>query len=223
CLVLLLAGASLLNIRNPLPVRPGNTNQALAYFGMSMFAFSAFFSVPQAVQGLNKDRKKIRKAVFIGIFVNYMLIIIISISALLASPEVTQIAIVGWSMGIGVWAEAIGSIFTLLAMLTTYWSISLALGDIIREQLKLDKRLCWVLATLPSLLFTMFSGTSFFDIMRIAGGLIAIIIAVMVVPAYMNAKKEGGENILGVLSGKATEIFVMIMYVLTAVGNVVPV
>ena len=222
-LILLLTVASLLNIRNPLPISTGTTNQALAYFGMSMFAFSAFFSVPQAVKGLKKDRKMIRKAVFLGIFVNYVLIILISISALLASAEVTQVAIVGWSMGIGIWAEVIGSLFTLLAMLTTYWSISLALSDIIKEQLKLDDRLCWLLATLPSLLFTMLSATSFFDIMRVAGGLIAIIIAVMVVPAYINAKKEGDDNILGRLNGTAVEVFIIIMYILMAVGNVVPV
>ena len=39
-------------------------------------------------------------------------------------------------------------------MLTTYWSISLALSDIVEEQLKLSRRICWVIATLPSLLMT---------------------------------------------------------------------
>ena len=46
-LVALLAVCSLANIRNPLPLAAGTVNQALAYFGMAMFAFSAFFSVPQ--------------------------------------------------------------------------------------------------------------------------------------------------------------------------------
>ena len=56
---------------------------------------------------------------------------------------------IGWSKGIGSWAEMVGSLFTILAMLTTYWSISLALADIVEEQLKLSRRLCWVIATLP--------------------------------------------------------------------------
>jgi amino acid permease len=58
--------------------------------------------------------------------------------------------------GIGLWAKILGSVFTLLAMLTTYWSISLALSDVIEEQMKWNRRVCWLLATVPSLLLVVF-------------------------------------------------------------------
>ena len=61
-LIAALAAASLLNIRNPLSLSAGSLNDALAYYGLAMFAMSAFFSVPQAVEGLSGDTKKIRKA-----------------------------------------------------------------------------------------------------------------------------------------------------------------
>ena len=138
--VAVLAVASVLHIRNPLPLAPGSGNQALAYYGMAMFAMAAFFSVPQAVEGLEGDVTRIRRAVFLGIFQNYLLIVVITLCALLASTRVTEVAMVGWSQGIGLWAQIVGSLFTVMAMLTTYWSLSLALGGMVQDMLRTSHR-----------------------------------------------------------------------------------
>ena len=216
-LVGLLACFSMLHIQNPLPVKAGSITEGLAYFGMGMFALSAFFSVPQAVSGLGGDGKKVRKAVFLGLLNNFILITVITVCALLSSAQVTEVAMIGWSKGIGIWAEMVGSLFTILAMLTTYWSISLALADIVEEQLKLSRRLCWVIATLPSLALTFAGLGGFMEFMRLAGGLIAILIALLVVPAFRKASREPGDSLLG----GWMQILIIIAYVLMAVGNVV--
>ena len=220
-LVGLLACFSMLHIQNPLPVNAGSITEGLAYFGMGMFASSAFFSVPQAVSGLGGDGKKVRKAVFLGLLNNFILITVITVCALLSSTQVTEVAMIGWSKGIGSWAEMVGSLFTILAMLTTYWSISLALADIVEEQLKLSRRLCWVIATLPSLALTFAGLGGFMEFMRLAGGLIAILIALLVVPAFRKASREPGDSLLGRWSGGWMQILIIIAYVLMAVGNVV--
>ena len=220
-LVGLLACFSMLHIQNPLPVKAGSITEGLAYFGMGMFAFSAFFSVPQAVSGLGGDGKKVRKAVFLGLLNNFILLTVITVCALLSSTQVTEVAMIGWSKGIGSWAEMVGSLFTILAMLTTYWSISLALADIVEEQLKLSRRLCWVIATLPSLALTFAGLGGFMEFMRLAGGLIAILIALLVVPAFRKASREPGDSLLGRWSGGWMQILIIIAYVLMAVGNVV--
>ena len=220
-LVGLMACFSMLHIQNPLPVKAGSITEGLAYFGMGMFALSAFFSVPQAVSGLGGDGKKVRKAVFLGLLNNFILITVITVCALLSSAQVTEVAMIGWSKGIGIWAEMVGSLFTILAMLTTYWSISLALADIVEEQLKLSRRLCWVIATLPSLALTFAGLGGFMEFMRLAGGLIAILIALLVVPAFRKASREPGDSLLGRWSGGWMQILIIIAYVLMAVGNVV--
>ena len=56
-LIAVLAAASVFAEHNPINLKTGNVNQILAYYGLAMFAMSAFFSVPQAVEGLNKDDK----------------------------------------------------------------------------------------------------------------------------------------------------------------------
>ena len=205
----------------PLPTAVGSGKAMLAYFGMAMLAFSAFFSIPQAVEGLEGDEKKIKKAVFLGLGNNFVMIVVISLCALLASKEVTEVAMTGWAAGIGTWAIYAGGIFTLLAMITTYWSISLALSGIVREQTGMGEKLCWLLATAPSLLLALFNLGGFLDFLELAGGAIAIIIAVLVVPTYRNSVKELPGSMLGRLSGNAGQIFVVIGYILMAVGNLV--
>jgi len=217
-----LAVASFFNIKNPIPMAAGTANQALAYFGMVMFAFSAFFSVPQAVKGLDGDCAKVKKAVFLGLFNNFILMLLVCFCAIISSSEITELAMIGWSRGIGAWAEIAGSVFTILAMLTTYWSISLALADIVDEQLHLNRRLCWLIATVPSLLLTFMGLGGFMEFMRLAGGLIAIMIAIGVVPAYRKCLKEPGESMLK-HGGTVMQLLIMLAYVLMAVGNVVPI
>ena len=221
-LIGILAVASFFRASNTVPLVTPDFNGILAYFGMAMFSLAAFFSVPQAVEGLDGDRKKIRKAVFFGFLNNFIIIVVINFCARLSSAEVTEVAMAGWSAGIGLWAQIVGGVFTLLAMLTTYWSLSLALADIVRETLKLGEKLSWLIATLPSLLLALCNLSGFMGIMRTAGGLISIIIAVMIVPAYINSRKVPGESILK-HNGPVICGLIIAAYVLMGIGSVVPV
>lgn len=128
---------------------------------------------------------------------------------------------VGWSQGIGTWAQIVGSIFIVLAMLTTYWSLSLALAEIVEETTKLNSKLSWLTATLPSLLLALVNLGNFMEFMRLAGGLISIVIAVIIVPAFINSKKSG-ESLLK-HNGKFVCSIIIIAYILMGIGSVVPV
>lgn len=221
-LIGVLAAASFFAPANPVPLVKLDLNGALAFYGMAMFSLAAFFSVPQAVVGLGGDRQKIRKAVFLGFLNNFVIIVVICFCAMYASKEVTSVAMIGWSAGIGLWAQIIGSVFTVLAMLTTYWSLSLALADIVRETVHWNRSLSWLVATLPSLVLALFNLGNFMEFMRLAGGLISIIVAVMTIPAFMNARREVPGSILK-HNGNAVCIIIIIAYVLMGIGNVVPV
>ena len=220
-LILVLAVPSLTGPHNPLSAAPGTLHDTVKYFGMAMLAFGAFFSVPQAVEGLGGDTKEIRKAIFLGLGNNLVIMIIVIFCALLASEEVTEVGMVGWSAGIGLWAQLIGGVFTLLAMLTTYWSVSLALVDILGEQTHIDGKLCWLIATLPSTLLALFSRGGFLDFLELAGGAIAIIIAMLFVPCYRMALKEVPGGMIKLLTSGWIQLIVVVAYVLMGVGNVI--
>ena len=219
-LIGVLAAASFLAPAHPLPMAAGTAGDMLSFFSMAMLSFGAFFSIPQAVEGLEGDAKKIKKAIFLGLGNNFILIVVIAFCSLLASSDVTEVAMTGWSAGIGSWAQIVGGVFTVLAMLTTYWSISLALSDIIRDQFQWDGRICWLLATAPSLVLALFNIGSFIDFLELASGAIAILVAVMLIPTYRNARKEVPGTIMGVWGKTIFQILTAAAYVLMAVGSV---
>lgn len=88
---------------------------------------------------------------------------------------------------------------------------------------KLGTRACWILATLPSLVLSLLPLGGFMEFMRLAGGLIAIVVAVMVVPAYRNARNEVSGSLLGKYGGTAMQIIIFIAYILMGIGSVVTV
>ncbi len=221
-LLAVLSIASLLGDHHPVKLFGGTLNQSLAFYGMAMFAISEFFSMPQVVQGLGHDKKKIKKATSIGFANAAIVMAVITFFTLLASDHLTEYAMVCWSESLGTWARILGDLVTILAMLTTYWSISLALGSIIGEQTHWSRNVCWVLATVPSLVITVLGVGSFMEIMRLAGGVISIIMAVMVIPSYHNARKEIPGSLLE--NGTNTvQILIVIGYILMGIGNVVPI
>lgn len=213
---------SLIKHPGSIPVSAGSGRDALAYYGMAMLAFAAFFSVPQAVEGLGGDEREVKKAIILGLGNNFIIMTVVICCALIGSKTVTEVGMIGWSEGIGAGAQIVGGAFTLVAMITTYWSISLALSDILKEQFpKMSSKVCWLIATLPSLIITLFNLGDFLDFLQIAGGAIAIVIALLFVPCYRIANREVPETILGKFSGTGFQLFVIIAYILMGVGNII--
>ncbi len=190
CVVVLVAGTLGAPIDLDLSVR-GSALDGLALFGMVMYGYYAFFSVPQVVKGLAPDGQAAARAVAGGLAVNGLLIAVVAAVALSVSDPVTEVAIVGISDQLGPWAGGIGAIFIMAALLTTYWAVSLALADIIAERLSVGFRPAWLAATVPSLLLLYLGGLGFLDWLQLAAGLTAIVIALVTLPMYVNARRYG--------------------------------
>lgn len=192
CVGVLVAGAlgAPIELELDLGVR-GSMLDGLALFGMVMYGYYAFFSVPQVVKGLAPDGRAAARAVAAGLAVNGLLITLVALVALSVSDPVTEVAIVGIADELGPWAGGIGAVFIMIALLTTYWAVSLALADIIAERLSLGFRPAWLVATLPSLLLLYLGALGFLDWLQLAAGLTAIVIALVTIPMYVNARRHG--------------------------------
>jgi amino acid permease len=190
CVITLAIGALGINIELPIAVE-STPPEALALFSMVMYGYYAFFSVPQVVKGLAPDGNAAARAVTAGLAINGVLIAIVALVALGVSTEVTEVAIVGISDELGRWAGGIGEVFVFVALLTSYWTVSLALADIINERIDMGFRSSWLVATLPSLLLLYVGAMSFLDLLQVAAGTTAIVIAAVTVPMYVNARAHG--------------------------------
>jgi amino acid permease len=190
CVATLAIGALGIDIELPIAVE-GTPSEALALFSMVMYGYYAFFSVPQVVKGLAPNGRAAARAVTSGLAINGVLIAIVALVALGASTEVTEVAVVGISEELGRWAGSIGEIFVFVALLTSYWTVSLALADIINERVDMGFRSAWLVATLPSLLLLYVGAMGFLDLLQVAAGTTAIVIAAVTVPMYVNARTHG--------------------------------
>ncbi len=209
----------------PAPALSPDASRLLALYGMAMFCFAAFFSVPQAALGLADRPGLIPRAVAAGLGVNFTLILLVTTLSLLLSPEPTTIATVAWGRALGPWAELAGTGFVLLAMLTSYWSISFALSSMIRERLGLGNFPAWLLSTVPTLILALAGFGGFLEFMRTAGGAIAVLVAILFVPAYRRYRnRRGGPAILPAgISGRAWDWLAVAAYLAMAVGSLVPI
>lgn len=190
CVVVLVLGTLGATGHRVAPVAD-SASDTLALFSMVMYGYYAFFSVPQVVKGLAPDGRAAARAVAAGLALNGALIAAVAFVALSLPGPVTEVAIVGISDQLGPWAGGVGAIFVFTALLTTYWAVSLALAQIIAERVGLGFRPSWLVATLPSLLLLYLGAMGFLDWLQLAAGLTALVIALVTVPMYVNARRGG--------------------------------
>lgn len=225
-LLVLLSFASLGRPMHPIPMLTGDTKVALALFGMLMFCFSGFWSVPQAVEGLAHTKRKIPWAVVIGIGINLLFTLTITLMAILFSDRVTPVAITGWTSGLAGWAAVLGSLSILLALLTSYWATSYALAVIVSERLGRSYPISWLIATLPTLVLAVSGMMGFLGFMRITGGAIAVFVAILVIPALRKTRQQTADRTiafsLGRWGGAVLQWIVVIGYLFMAVGSMIP-
>jgi len=205
----------------------GSATQWLALYGMVMYALWTFYSVPQVVKGLGPDHRGAVRAILVGLGINGALTAVIALFALGISTRVTEVAIIGISERLGAWASITGSLFIMFALVTSYWSVSLALADILRERTGLSEKTAWLLATLPSLLILWFGVWQFLDWLRLAAGATAIVVALITLPMYWQARQTGPVSNPGWELGRwgqpAMLALALLALVLMAIGSLVSV
>ena len=193
---------------------------------MIMFSFFAIFSVPQVSSGLSWNKKLIPRAIITGLGINAVIIIAIVVMTLGVSDRVDEIAIISLGRSLGSWANITGSIFILVAMLTSYWSVSFTLSTVVEERIHTGTRISWLLATLPGLVIVVFTTADFLDFISLAGGAIALLVALMIVPLYNSAKKNGSIQqpawSLRFMGKPLFQLIVVVGFLAMAAGSVIP-
>nr|MCR4658419.1 hypothetical protein [Lachnospiraceae bacterium] len=187
-------------------------------------SFSAIFAMPQVIGILGPDGKEIRKSVFYGLFMNLVISVTVTACAIITSSPVTKVAVVGWAEASGGIIRILGSLFILFAMFTSYWSIGFATTEIISHQTKKTFGLSFVIATVPALAITFVLPGGFMEYMKIAGGAVAVIISLMVIPTYLISSAGRKDSILNRKERSIiTIVIVFIMYLVMAAGSFISV
>lgn len=188
----------------------GNTSfvNIMALYGLTSFALMASQSVVQAVKGLNGNAKKIRFSIAAGIGVDAIVVLILTFAIMLTTTKVNvgdNEALLMFTVGvrdtIGTWAMILGGLFAMFAILTTFLSCTLNLRDIVHEQTKWDRRICYIAATLPSLAIAFIPKVSFMSLISMMVSVTSVLSGLMVLIAYGISRKQA--NGVSPIAGKA--------------------
>lgn len=123
---------------------------------------------------------------------------------------------------IGKWAVILAGIFSLFALLTTFWSNTLALRDVVHEQVGIGNRVSWLIATVPCILFAIFGVSSFIILTRIMSGVV-VMVSIMLVLTYGKSRRKAGESpICGVIGTLPFQILMVVSTIVSAIGALIP-
>lgn len=200
-------------------------NNALALFGMVSFSLSAVMSTPQVVKGLEGDKKRIRGAIAVGLAVNALLIFAITLTTLLGvGTDITEDgALVDLAAKLGGWVSVVGYVFTLLALVTSFWANTLNLRDIVNEQTHWGLKKSWIAASLPCLCLAFLGLSSFVGFTRFAS-IIQVVTGLGIIAAYnLSRRRVGSSALLGLFGTLPFQILVALCTLFATIGAVMKV
>jgi amino acid permease len=223
-IVVAMTVGTLVNPLNTLSSRLIHRNNVLALYSMVVFATSANQAVIQSVKGLGGDAKKIRFSIFVGFAISSLFALIVTATVLIGikGPLDKEMAYLQLGRSIAPWAVVLAGIFSLLALLSTFWSTTLSLRDVVHEQIGLNNRLCWILATVPCILFSIFGISSFIILTRIMSGVV-VLVAIMLIITYNRSRRNAGISpICGVFGTIPFQVILMVSTAICSVGALIP-
>lgn len=223
-IVAAMTAGTLMHPVNTLYTAEFHWNNLLALYSMVVFATSANQAVIQVVKGLDGNSREIRKSIFIGFGLSSVFVLIVTMSVLLGTKgEINkELAYMQLGESIGKWAVILAGIFSLFALLTTFWSNTLALRDVVHEQINTGNRISWLIATVPCILFAMFGVNSFIVLTRIMSGVVVLVSIMLVLTYGKSRKKAGASPICGVIGTVPFQVLMVLSTILSAVGSLVP-
>ena len=209
---------------NALYTAPFHLNNLLALYSMVVFATSANQAVIQVVKGLDGDAGKIRKTIFAGFGLSSLFVLIVTLTVLLGTKGTLdkELAYMQLGKSIGSWAMILAGVFSLFALLTTFWSNTLALRDVVHEQIGTGNRISWLIATIPCILFAIFGVSSFIVLTRIMSGVVVLVSIMLVLTYGKSRKKAGNSPICGVFGTVYFQVLMVISTIISAIGALIP-
>ena len=223
-IVAVMSAGTFLHPLNTLYTAPFHINNLLALYSMVVFATSANQAVIQVVKGLNGDSKRIRKTIFTGFGLSSLFVLVVTLTVLLGTKGAVDKELAYMQLGesIGGWALILAGIFSLFALLTTFWSNTLALRDVVHEQVGTGNRVSWLIATVPCILFAIFGVSSFIVLTRIMSGVVVLVSIMLVLTYGKSRKKVGSSPICGIFGTVPFQVLMMVSTIVSAVGAMLP-
>ncbi|MBI5797916.1 hypothetical protein HZA98_03365 [Candidatus Woesearchaeota archaeon] len=164
-------------------------------FGVILFALAGAAAIPDMRMELDKDKKKLKKAIILGTIIPLVLYILFATVIVgVTGTETTAIATIGLGNTLGSYMIILGNIFAAFAMATSFLLMALALLWTYNYDYKFKKGLAWALTVFVPLFIILIGFHDFIEALAltgsIAGGLQGILIVLMHRKAQKNPERK---------------------------------
>lgn len=197
---------------NPQNLTTINTNNIASPIGVIMFSLLGFMAIPELKKELKNQQHLLRKAIILGSTIPAILYIIFTATFVgILGKNITEVATLSF-----------GPIITILGiftMFTSYFSLSFALKDSLKSDLKIKQPLTFILSCiLPLALYmttTIFKIASFSSILGIGGVISAGTTAILIL--IMAHKAKSSNKIKFSLPLNKTIIIILLVFFTTSI------
>lgn len=163
-------------------------------YGVVLFAFLGFVSVPEASEVLAKKKRKLAFSIILGMAIPLVIYLVFAFTIIgLMGPTTRELGTIGIENLIGLKGLIFGNLFLLFAISTSF----LALGFGLKEYFFYDRRFSntksWILACLVPFIafFLVRQWSTFTQILSFSGILFGGTQAIVVILMALKAKKHG--------------------------------
>jgi MFS family permease len=143
-------------------------------YGAILFACSGLAAIPEAKEILEtkKGTKFLRSVIILGHLVPTVIYIIFTLVVVgVTGPETTEIATIGLSSKIGLIALAIGSLFSIIAMSSSFMTLGTAIKGIFQYDYRLKPTNALVATLSIPLILFLIGFREFFGVVSVVGAL----------------------------------------------------
>lgn len=161
-------------------------------YGVLLFAFAGFSSIPIQRQLLTNREGMMKKSIMLAVgFVSILYFIfgftVLGISGESTSPD----AISGLVDFIGSQVIFLGSLFGVLAVSTSYLMLGTAMLEVFHLDYGMNRKLSWFLVVFPPLVLFLGGLKNFIDVISLAGAVAVGLEAFVLVLVFIKAKAHG--------------------------------
>lgn len=160
-------------------------------YGVIIFSLWGLALVPEVKEIVNRDRKKLRQVLSLGIIIAalcYLFFIVIILGA--SGINTSQDAISGFAKSIGDGIARLGYIFGLITTFTSFITLGLTLKKIFWYDLKLPETTSWFIACFTPLFLYFLGLKNFIDVIGLTGAISLGLEAIVVIFIYKSFIKK---------------------------------
>lgn len=200
-MILVVLGIGLLSISqiNPENYSGIHWQNIFLPYGVILFAFVGTAAIPELREELEKEKYKMKKAIFIGsiipiaIYLFFTLIVVglIGLTNFNALAPNERIATVALSLYTSPWLGLAANIFAAFAMFTSFIGLGYALKGMFEFDYHFKKLWAFFLTIIPPILIAFSNLTNFIAVIGFTGAIAGGVDGILIMLAYWKAKRFG--------------------------------